>query len=718
MTGGRADLPPPPPGAGYICPMHPEVAAPGPAACPKCGMALEPEAVSAAPAPDPELRAMTLRFWIGAALTAPLAALAMAGHVPGVPAGWLPPYAVSVWVQFALATPVVLWGGGVFFARGWASIRSGNLNMFTLIAVGTGAAYLYSAAAALAPAAFPAAFAGPGGIVPVYFEAAAMIVVLVLLGQILELRARARAGDALRALLDLAPETAVRLDADGGAEEAALDSVLPGDRLRVRPGDRVPVDGAVLEGSGVLDESMVTGEPLPVEKSAGALVIGGTVNRAGSFVMRADRVGAETMLARIVALVAEAQRSRAPVQRLADRVAGWFVPAVAAVAAAAFAGWAAAGPPPALTHALIAAVSVLIVACPCAIGLAAPLSVMVAAGRGARAGVLFRSAEALEALAGIDTLVVDKTGTLTEGRPAVVGLEAADGVSEDEVLRLAASLERGSGHPLARAAAAAAAARGLALEDPVEFRHAAGKGVAGAVGGRAVVVGNAVLLSEHGLDPGPLSARAEALREDGATAVFVAVDGRVGGLIAFADPVRASAAPTLEALRRAGVEIRMLTGDDPRTAASVAARLGIKEVAAGLLPEDKSAAVRRLKEDGRKVAMAGDGVNDAPALAAADVGIALAGGSDVAVESASVTLVGGDLAGVARARRLARAAMRNVRQNLFFAFVYNLLGVPVAAGALYPFFGVLLDPVAAAAAMSLSSVSVVGNALRLSRARL
>ena len=716
MTAGPA-APPAPSGAGYVCPMHPEVAAPGPAACPKCGMALEPVVVSAAPAPDPELRAMTLRFWIGAALTAPLAALAMAGHVPGLPAGWLPPHAVSAWVQFALATPVVLWGGGVFFARGWASIRSGNLNMFTLIAIGTGAAYLYSAAAALAPGAFPAAFAGPGGIVPVYFEAAAMIVVLVLLGQILELKARARAGDALRALLDLAPETAVRLAADGGEEEAALDAVLPGDRLRVRPGDRVPVDGSVLEGGGVLDESMVTGEPLPVEKSAGALVIGGTVNRAGSFVMRADRVGAETMLARIVALVAEAQRSRAPIQRLADRVAGWFVPAVAAVAAAAFAGWAAAGPAPALTHALIAAVSVLIVACPCAIGLAAPMSVMVAAGRGARAGVLFRSAEALEALAGVDTLVVDKTGTLTEGRPEVVGLEAA-GISEDEMLRLAASLERGSGHPLARAAAAEAAARGLALEDPAEFRHAAGKGVSGAVGGRAVVVGNAVLLSERGLDPGPLAARAEALREDGATAVFVAVDGRVGGLIAFADPVRASAAPTLEALRRAGVEIRMLTGDDPRTAASVAARLGIDEVAAGLLPEDKSAAVRRLKEDGRKVAMVGDGVNDAPALAAADVGIALAGGSDVAVESASVTLVGGDLAGAARARRLARAAMRNVRQNLFFAFVYNLLGVPVAAGALYPFFGVLLDPVAAAAAMSLSSVSVVGNALRLSRARL
>ncbi len=695
--------------------MHPEIVEPARAACPKCGMALEPTTVTAEAEPDPELRYMIRRLAGSALLGAPAVVLAMGAHIPGVPADFLPSPWVSAWVQLLLATPVTLWGGWPFFARGWASLGSGNLNMFTLIAIGTGTAYVYSAAAVLAPSAFPAGFARADGTVPIYFEAAVMIVILVLLGQILELRAREKTGNALRSLLDLVPERTIRIAEDGGEEEISLDAVRVGDRLRVRAGDRVPVDGAVLDGRGSVDESMVTGEPTPVEKALGAEVIGGTVNRAGGFVVRAERVGMETMLARIVQMVGEAQRSRAPVQRLADRVAGLFVPAVVAVAAVAFVVWAMVGPAPAFTHGLLAAVSVLIVACPCALGLATPMSVMVGTGRGAHLGILIRDAGALERLGCIDTLVVDKTGTLTEGRPEIVDIASSGALSADEIVRLAASLERQSTHPLAGAVLAAAEARGAAPEPVADLETRIGMGVAGRVGARQVVLGNISMLAEAGLAPSAFEARAETLRRGGATVVFLAVDGEVCGMIAATDPIREGAAAALESLRRDEVDILMLTGDAPATAEAVAARLGIDRVEAGVSPERKGAIVGRLRDEGRTVAMAGDGVNDAPALARADVGIALASGSDVAAETAGVILVKGDLAAITRARQLSRATLRNIRQNLFFAFGYNALGVPVAAGVLYPFFGILLDPIVAAAAMSLSSVSVIANALRLSR---
>ncbi len=695
--------------------MHPDVVTDGPESCPICGMALEPMDVTAETGPNPELIDMTRRFWIGAALTVPILVLEMAPHL-GFERIVAP--AVSVWIQFLLATPVTVWGGSVFFRRGWASVATGNLNMFTLIGMGAGVAYTYSILATAAPSVFPAGFVGPDGTVPVYFEAASTIVVLVLLGQVLELRAREKTGRALRSLLDLAPKTALRVTGEGPDEEIALDDVRRGDRLRVRPGDKIPVDGAVLEGGGAVDESMVTGEAIPIEKGPGALVTGGTLNGTGGFVMEARRVGADTMLARIVQLVAEAQRSRAPIQRLADVVAGYFVPAVIAVAAIAFVAWAIFGPPPALAFALLAAVSVLIIACPCALGLATPMSIMVGTGRGAHAGVLIRKAEALERLGSSDTLVVDKTGTLTEGRPAVVAVEAAGAVSERDLLGFAASLERNSEHPLADAVVAAANDRGLVLESATDFVSTTGKGIGGTVAGRAVSLGNAAMLSDLGIDVGALSDRAETLRQDGATVVFVSIDNVASGVIAVADPVKETTQAALDSLCGDGVAIVMLTGDNETTARAVAARLGIADIEAGVLPERKSEVVRRLKAEGRVVAMAGDGVNDAPALAEADVGIAMGTGADVAMESAGIVLVKGDLAAIARARRLSRATMANIRQNLFLAFVYNALGVPVAAGVLYPFTGILLDPIVAAAAMSLSSVSVVGNALRLWTARI
>jgi Cu+-exporting ATPase len=620
--------------------------------------------------------------------------------------------------MFLLATPVVLWAGWPFFQRGWASLVSRNLNMFTLIALGTGAAYAYSVVATLAPGVFPAGFRGMDGAVPVYFEAAAVITVLVLLGQVLELRARERTGGAIRALLDLAPKTARRLRPDGSDEEIALAEVQAGDRLRVRPGEGVPVDGEVLDGRGAVDESMVTGESMPVEKEPGAKVIGGTVNGTGSLVIRAEKVGADTVLARIVAMVAEAQRSRAPIQRMADTVSGWFVPAVIAAAALAFVAWAIWGPAPALSYALVAAVSVLIIACPCALGLATPMSIMVGVGKGAQAGVLIKDAEALERMEKVDTLVVDKTGTLTEGKPKVVAVVAAAGLSEDEALALAASLERSSEHPLAAAIVAAAEERGLALREAAGFASLTGKGVTGTVEGRAVALGNAALMADLGVDLGGLREKADELRGDGATALFLAFDGKAGGVVAVADPIKETTPAALERLRAEGIRVVMLTGDNRRTAEAIARKLGIAEVEADVLPEDKNRIVRGLRAGGKVVAMAGDGVNDAPALAEADVGIAMGTGTEVAMQSAGVTLVKGDLLGIARARALSRATMRNIRQNLFLAFVYNAVGVPVAAGALYPVAGILLSPVMAAAAMALSSVSVIGNALRLRAARL
>jgi Cu+-exporting ATPase len=627
---------------------------------------------------------------------------------------------VSNWVQLVLATPVVLWAGWPFFERGWASVRTGNLNMFTLIAMGTGVAWAYSIVATLFPGVFPAAFRTMDGAVPVYFEAAAVITVLVLLGQVLELKAREQTGGAIRALLDLAPKRAKRISADGSDEEVALDAVAAGDRLRVRPGESVPVDGVVLEGRSFVDESMITGESMPVTKDVGARVIGGTMNRSGSFIMRADKVGRDTVLARIVQMVAEAQRSRAPIQRLADQVSGWFVPLVIAAAALAFLAWATWGPEPRLTFGLIAAVSVLIIACPCALGLATPMSIMVGVGRGARGGVLIRNAEALERFERVDTIVIDKTGTLTEGSPKVVAVRPASGWTEAELLRLAASLERGSQHPLSVAIVAAARERGLALADASDFDAPAGKGVTGSVEGRRLVVGNRRYLEEVGIDMASgagatLAAEADRLRQDGASAVFVAIDGQAAGAIAVADPIKASTPSALAALKEAGIRVVMLTGDNATTARAVAARLGIAEVEAEVLPEDKRRIVERLRQEGRVVAMAGDGVNDAPALAASDVGIAMGTGTDVAMESAGVTLVKGDLNGIARARRLSAATMANIRQNLFFAFVYNAAGIPIAAGVLYPVFGLLLSPVIAAAAMAASSVSVIANALRLNR---
>jgi len=716
LNPAPAEAEPAPAGSSWTCPMHPEIVRDAPGSCPICGMALEPTSPSAAATENPELRDMTRRFWVAVALALPVAAIAMAGDVPALAVIAGSP--LSVWYQLALATPVVLWAGWPFFARGWASVRSGRLNMFTLIALGTGIAYLYSLVAALAPGLFPASFRDAHGDIPVYFEAAAVIVALVLLGQVLELRARERTGGAIRALLDLAPKQAHRLRGDGAEEDVPLDRVAPGDRLRVRPGEKVPVDGSVLDGRSSVDESMLTGEPLPVEKSAGDPVTGGTINATGSFVMRAERVGAHTLLARIVALVAEAQRSRAPIQRLADSVAGWFVPAVLAIAGLSFLAWAAYGPPPALGYAIVNAVAVLIIACPCALGLATPMSVMVGTGRGAQAGVLIRNAEALELLARADTLAVDKTGTLTEGKPRLSGVKAVVGFDENELLRLAASLERASEHPLAAAIVAAAAERGLALAEATNFRSQTGKGVVGTVAGSEVAVGNAALFAALGIEPGDLAGQADMLREAGEGVMLVAVDGRAAGLVAVADPIKAGAADALRALRDDGMRVVMLTGDSRITAAAVARRLGIDEVVAEVLPDQKAAAIKKLQTEGRFVAMAGDGVNDAPALAQAQIGIAMGTGADVAIESAAITLVKGDLGGILRARRLSRAVMRNIRQNLFFAFLFNTLAVPIAAGVLYPFTGLLLNPMIASAAMSLSSVTVVGNALRLRRAQL
>jgi Cu+-exporting ATPase len=682
-------------GAQYTCPMHPEVVQVGPGSCPKCGMALVP--MEGADEDDSELRDLTRRLWVSAALSAPLVVLAMAPMF-----GWGKSRQL---LELALATPVVLWGGWPFFERGWASLVSRRLNMFTLIALGTAAAYGSSAVATFR-----------GG--PLYFETAAVIVTLVLLGQVLELRARSRTGAAIRALLGLAPKTARRIERGGDEADVPLASVVAGDRLRIRPGEKIPVDGVVLEGRSAVDESMLTGEPLPVERTTGDRVVGATVNQTGSLVIRAEKVGAETLLAQIVQMVAEAQRSRAPIQRLADRVAAGFVPAVIGVALASFAAWAWWGPEPRLAHALVNAVAVLIIACPCALGLATPMSIMVATGRGAAAGVLFKNAEAIERLRLVDTLVVDKTGTLTEGRPKLVAVEALAGIAEAELLRLAASLERGSEHPLAAAIVAGAEARGIALTAPERFESHTGRGVTGALGGRSVALGNQRLLDELGIDPGALPARAETLRAAGQTAMFVAVDGVAAGLLAVADPIKATTPEAIRRLHEDGVRIVMLTGDGRTTAEAVAARLGIDEVIAEVLPDEKAAHVRRLQAQGHVVAMAGDGVNDAPALAQAEVGIAMGTGADVAMESAGVTLVRGDLRGILRARTLSRATLRNIRQNLFFAFAYNALGVPVAAGVLYPAFGLQLSPMLAASAMSLSSVSVIANALRLRRAAL
>jgi Cu+-exporting ATPase len=701
------------PGSLYTCPMHPDIRQDGPGACPICGMALEPMEITAEAPPNHELADMQRRFWIALALAVPVFALDMGGQIAALHLQTLVPPAISLWLQGLLATPVVLWAGLPFFQRGVASLRSGHLNMFTLIALGTGTAYLYSLAAALVPGLFPAGFHAAGSTVPVYFEAASVITVLVLLGQVLELRARDRTGGAIRALLNLAPKTARRVLENGGDEEVPLDQVQVGDRLRIRPGEAVPVDGMVLEGGGAVDEAMVTGEAMPVPKHAGDRLIGGTVNGTGAMVMRAEKIGADTMLARIVAMVADAQRSRAPVQALADKVAGAFVPGVLAAAVAAFACWAVWGPAPALSYALVAAVSVVIIACPCALGLATPMSVMVAVGKGAGAGVLIRSAEALERMERVDTLVVDKTGTLTEGKPRITAFVSAPGFVEDDLLRLAASLERLSEHPLAAAIVAAAQEKGLPAQSATEFRSITGKGVTGHVGGHAVALGNAALMQQLGADVGEWVAKAEAVRASGATSLFLAVDGQPAAVIGIADPLKSTARAALDRLRAAGIRIIMLTGDNGTTARAVAGSLGIEDVHAELLPEDKHRIVRRLRADGRVVAMAGDGVNDAPALAEADVGIAMGAGTDVAMQSAGITLIKGDLDGIIRARVLSRATMRNIRQNLVFAFAYNGVGIPVAAGALYPAFGLLLSPGLAALAMSLSSVSVIGNALRL-----
>ena len=694
----------------YTCPMHPQIRQIGPGHCPICGMALEPLNAADGDGSNPELIDMTRRFWIGAALALPVLVLEMGGHLFDLHHLIAPQ--LSVWLQFTLSTPVVLWAGWPFFVRGWASLKNRSLNMFTLIALGIGAAYGYSVIAALAPGLFPDSLK-MDGVVPVYFEAAAVITVLVLLGQVLELRARAGTSGAIRALLNLAPPRATRLRADGGEEDIALDQVTVGDKLRVKPGARVPVDGKVVEGASAVDESMVTGESLPVEKETGEALIGGTVNGTGTLVMRADKIGADTVLARIVAMVSEAQRSRAPIQRLADQVSAWFVPAVIAVALLAFVGWMIWGPQPAFAHALVAAVSVVIIACPCALGLATPMSIMVGVGKGAGAGILIKNAEALERFEKVDTLVVDKTGTLTEGKPRLLAVVAADGFDESDVLSLAASLERASEHPLAAAILAGAKERGLTLKDATEFQSVTGKGITGNVNGKRVVVGTAALLKDAGADAAALEARANALRRDGATAMFVSVDGHVAGVLAIADPIKTTTPDALAQLRRENIRIVMLTGDNRTTAGAVADKLGITDVEAGVLPDGKNAIVRKLRSEGRVVAMAGDGVNDAPALAEADIGIAMGTGTDIAMESAGVTLVKGDLAGIARARALSRAVMGNIRQNLVLAFVYNVIGIPIAAGVLYPSFGLLLSPVIAAAAMSLSSVSVIGNALRL-----
>jgi len=700
----------------YTCPMHPEIRQVGPGSCPICGMALEPAAITADAPENHELADMTRRFWIGTILTIPVVVLEMGGHLFDLHRIVSP--VVSTWAQFLLATPVVLWAGWPFFQRAWASLVSRNLNMFTLIAIGTGAAYLYSLVATVVPGAFPDGFRAKDGSVAVYFEAAAVITVLVLLGQVLELRAREQTGGAIRALLNLAPKTARRIANSGDDEDIPLADVHIGDRLRVRPGEAVPVDGAVLEGGGAVDESMVTGESMPIAKQAGDRLIGGTMNGTGALVMQAEKVGSETMLARIVAMVAEAQRSRAPIQRMADTVSGYFVPAVLAAAVLAFIAWAIWGPPPALAYGLIAAVSVLIIACPCALGLATPMSIMTGVGKGATVGVLVKSAEALERMEKVTVLVVDKTGTLTEGKPRVVAVEPAEGITEPELLALVASLERSSEHPLAAAIVAAAREGGATITEPQDFTSVTGQGVKGVVNKRAVALGNASMMQAAGVDIAAISPRAEALRSDGATVLFVAIDGRAGGVIAVADPVKPTTQTALEQLRQDGIRILMLTGDNATTAKAIAGRLGITDVQAEVMPQDKHRIVRELRAKGEVVAMAGDGVNDAPALAEADVGIAMGTGTEVAMQSAGVTLVKGDLMGIARARTLSRATMRNIRQNLVFAFVYNAAGVPLAAGVLYPTFGLLLSPIIAAAAMSLSSVSVIANALRLRGLRL
>jgi P-type Cu+ transporter len=705
-------------GVVYTCPMHPQIRRNEPGNCPICGMTLEPVNPASAGAVSPELQDVKRRLWIGTALTAPLVLWEMAAHLPRVELHRFLSPMMATWLEFAFATPVVMWAGWPFFTRAWASARNRSLNMFTLIALGVGAAYLYSLVATFAPGLFPPSLHESAGTVPVYYEAAAVITVLVLLGQVLELRAREQTSGAIRALLNLAPKTAHRITDDGRDEEVPLDQVHLGDRLRIRPGDSVPVDGVVLEGKTAIDESMITGESMPVEKASGAKVIGGTLNGTGSLVMRAERVGAETVLARIVHMVADAQRSRAPIQRLADVVSAWFVPAVIIVALLAFAAWMLWGPAHAFSYALIAAVSVLIIACPCALGLATPMSIMVGVGKGATAGVLIKNAEALELFEKVDTLVVDKTGTLTEGKPRVIAVVPAEGFDEATLLSLAASLERSSEHPLAAAIVASAGERGLALHEATEFNSVTGKGVSGRVGGRLIAVGNATFVEHTAAVMGDLERRADDYRREGATVMYVAADGRPAGILAVADPIKASTAPALQRLRADHVRIVMLTGDNRKTAEAVAAKLGITDIEADVLPEQKNAVVRRLRGEGHVVAMAGDGVNDAPALAEADVGIAMGTGTDVAMQSAGVTLVKGDLAGIARARVLSGATMRNIRQNLVLAFVYNVLGIPLAAGVLYPAFGLLLSPIIAAAAMSFSSVSVIANSLRLRFARL
>jgi len=702
----------------WTCPMHPEIVRDGPGSCPICGMALEPMDIAADEGENPELAIMARRFWVSLALSVPLLVLTMVEHLSPHGLHRLIPPGLFTGLQFLVATPVVLWGGSIFFVRGWASIVSRNLNMFTLIALGTGVAYAYSVVAAGFPSIFPPAFRSPEGQVPVYFEAAAVIVTLVLLGQVLELRARSRTNSALRSLLDLAPKQARIVRADGREEDIPLDAVQVADLLRVRPGEKVPVDGTIAEGRSIVDESMITGEPVPVEKQAGDKVTGATLNGAGSFTMRAERVGSATLLAQIVAMVADAQRSRAPIQGLADRISAWFVPAVILVAAASFALWAIYGPPPAMGFALVNAVAVLIIACPCALGLATPMSIMVGMGRGAQAGVLVRNAEALELMEGIDTLVVDKTGTLTEGKPSLTDLIPADGITEAELLRYAASLERGSEHPLAAAIVKGAENRKVALAPVADFRSETGKGVIGSIDGKQVAIGNRALLDALGIDATALADKAEALRQGGRTVMFVGLEGRAAGLVAVADPVKEGAAAALNDLRREGLRVTMLTGDSRTTAEAVGRALGVDEIAAELLPDQKAARIKAIQEAGRRVAMAGDGINDAPALALADVGIAMGTGADVAMESAAVTLVKGDLKGIVRARRLSRGVMGNIRQNLFFAFVFNALAVPIAAGALYPATGLLLNPMIASAAMSLSSVLVIGNALRLRATKL
>jgi len=698
-------------GTVYTCPMHPQVRQIGPGNCPICGMALEPELATLETGPSPELVDMSRRLWIGLVLSIPVLALEMGGHLTNLHMLLGPQ--TSNWLQMVLATPVVLWAGWPFFERGWKSLVTRHLNMFTLIAMGTGAAWVYSVVATVAPGVFPDTFRAEEGSVAVYFEAAAVITVLVLLGQVLELRAREQTGGAIRALLDLAPKTARRVLADGTDEDVGLDAVAVGDRLRVRPGEKVPVDGVLLEGRSSVDESMITGESMSVTKEVGSTLIGGTMNQTGGFIMEAGKVGRDTMLSQIVRMVADAQRSRAPIQRLADEVSGWFVPVVIVVALVAFAAWMIYGPEPRFAHGLVAAVAVLIIACPCALGLATPMSIMVGVGRGAGLGVLIKNAEALERFEKVDTLVVDKTGTLTEGRPKVTAIAPSEGMSDDELLRLAATVERSSEHPLALAIVNAAGERGVLLGDAVNFDSPVGKGVTGTVDGKRLILGSHRIMEEEGVDVSAMTAKAEELRNEGATVIFTAIDGRLAGLFAIADPIKPTTPDAVKALVEDGVRVVMLTGDNKTTAHAVARRLGITEMEAEVLPEDKSKIVSRLRSEGRIVAMAGDGVNDAPALAAADVGVAMGTGTDVAIESAGVTLLKGDLQGIVRARQMSRATMSNIRQNLFFAFIYNAAGVPVAAGVLYPVFGLLLSPVIAAAAMALSSASVIANSLRL-----